>query len=116
MASSATTSFTVGRLVTDVEHPAAHGLAYLLDELQVGRHARVGPEVEADRLRQQFTSHLGNYRGRRLESRPLQAQSDSGAKCGITSVPMSSIVCMTDSCEILYGFTRHSSRSTPAAS
>ena len=33
----------------------------------------------------------------------------------MTSVPMSSMVCMTDSWEILYGFTRQSSRSTPAS-
>ena len=35
---------------------------------------------------------------------------------GSTYLPMSSMVCMTLSCGILYGFTRHSSRSQPTAS
>ncbi len=35
---------------------------------------------------------------------------------GRTCAPISSIVCITLSCGILYGFTRQSSRSTPAAS
>ncbi len=38
------------------------------------------------------------------------------AKLGMTCFPMRSIVCMTLSCSILYGLTRHNSRSTPAAS
>ena len=31
------------QLITDIEDPHAHGLAHLLDELEVGRHARIGP-------------------------------------------------------------------------
>ena len=38
------------QLVADVEDPHAYGLAHLLDELQIGRHTRVGPQVEGDRL------------------------------------------------------------------
>ena len=49
--------------VAHVEHTQAHRLADLLGDLQIGRHAGVGPQVEADRLVQYFTSHLGNYRG-----------------------------------------------------
>jgi hypothetical protein len=37
-------------------------------------------------------------------------------KFGMTCLPMRSMVCMTVSWSILYGFTRQSSRSTPAAS
>ena len=37
-------------------------------------------------------------------------------KWGMTSVPMSSMVCMTASWGILYGLTRHRSRSMPASS
>ena len=43
---------------------------------------------------------------------PAACHSNSGSTC----LPMSSMVCMTFSCGILYGFTRHSSRSHPTAS
>ena len=48
--------------------------------------------------------------------REVRRPSRSVAERGMTWVPISSIVCMTSSWRILYGFTRHSSRSTPAAS
>ena len=93
-------------------------------------------------VRQQLVQVVGRARGRRPPARPtpspdrtpigargLRAPAARGLpsvcgragapaqrNCGMTSVPISSMVCMTASWGILYGLTRHSSRSTPASS
>ena len=61
------------------------------------------------------------HRRRRLHRALVRARSSGSAaarqlNCGMTCLPIRSMVCITCSWPILYGFTRQSSRSTPAAS
>ena len=58
IATSATTSFTVGSLSPTSSRPIRIACLTCWTICQVGRYARAGPQMKADRLPQHFSSHL----------------------------------------------------------
>ena len=94
-----------GRFVAHVEraHAVGRGDVGAHDDRAFLGEALGGGEAEPRR-------RAGDQRD--LPVDPAACHSNSGSTC----LPMSSMVCMTFSCGILYGFTRHSSRSHPTAS
>ena len=90
----------VPRVAEAAEHLGVEGVALVGPVQRDGEHVAVA---------------LGEHRGFRhavRSSGERAGQRNSGMTCS----PMSWIVCITLSCGILYGFTRQSSWSTPAAS